>query len=74
MSFLMTVPDEVGSAATGLTDIGSSLNAARTAAALPTVGIVAAAGDQVSAAVAVPAMMARFRKSSRNASLVSAIR
>ncbi|MDR3664995.1 MAG: PE family protein, partial [Mycobacterium sp.] len=52
MSFLVTVPEEVGSAATGLTDIGFSLSAARTAAALPTTGIVASAEDQVSAAVA----------------------
>ncbi len=52
MSFLMAVPEEVGAAATSLTDIGSALNDARAAAALPTAGVVAAAEDQVSAAVA----------------------
>ncbi|MGB9308924.1 MAG: PE family protein, partial [Mycobacterium sp.] len=52
MSFLMTVPDALSSAATDLADIGSTLNHANTAAALPTTGILAAAEDEVSAAIA----------------------
>ena len=52
MSFVMTVPDVFGTAATDLANIGSSLNAASQVAAGPTTALVAAAEDQVSAAIA----------------------
>ena len=50
MSFLITAPEALGSAATDLTNIGSTLNAASNAANLPTTGVLAAAEDEVSAA------------------------
>ena len=51
MSFVTVVPEHVGHAAGQLENIGSALTAANAAAA-PTTGVVAAAGDEVSAAVA----------------------
>jgi hypothetical protein len=42
----------LASAATDLAGIGSSLNAANLAAAVPTTGVLAAGADQISAAVA----------------------
>jgi hypothetical protein len=52
MSFVTVVPEHVGQAAGQLENIGSALHAANAAAAVPTTGVVAAAGDEVSAAVA----------------------
>ena len=52
MSFVVAVPEAVAASASNLAGIGSALSASNAAAALPTTGVVAAAGDQVSAAVA----------------------
>ncbi|OBI41195.1 PE family protein [Mycobacterium sp. E796] len=52
MSFVSVVPASASEAARTLAGIGSELNAARSSAALPTTGVVAAAQDQVSIAVA----------------------
>jgi PE family len=52
MSFVTVATDPVAEAAKTLEGIGSGLSAARTAAAVPTIGIAAAAQDEVSAAIA----------------------
>ncbi len=52
MSFVMVAPEFVGQAAGQLANIGSSLSAAHTVAAGPTTGVMAAAEDEVSAAIA----------------------
>ncbi|MCV7099975.1 PE family protein, partial [Mycobacterium palustre] len=52
MSFLVAVPDTVATAAENLASIASSLSAANSAAALPTTSLPAAAGDEVSTAIA----------------------
>ena len=52
MSFVVAVPEALGTAATDLASLGSTLNAANAAAAAPTTGILAAAEDEVSAAIA----------------------
>ena len=52
MSFLTALPEALSSAAKDLTNIGSTLNVANTAAKLPTTWILAAAEDEVSAAIA----------------------
>ncbi len=52
MSFVTVAPEFVGQAAGQLESIGSALSAAHAAAAAPTTGVVAAAGDEVSAAIA----------------------
>ena len=52
MSFVIAAPEMMTSAATDLAGIGSTLSAANAAAAAPTTGIVAAASDEVSAAIA----------------------
>lgn len=52
MSFVIAVPDFIGSAATDLTGIGSTLSAANAAAAIPTTEILAAAEDEISTAIA----------------------
>lgn len=52
MSFVVAVPDFIGSAATDLTGIGSTLSAANAAAAIPTTEILAAAEDEISTAIA----------------------
>jgi PE family len=51
-SFVIASPDVLASASRDLTGIGSAIRAANAAAASPTTGIVAAAGDEVSAAIA----------------------
>jgi hypothetical protein len=51
MSLVIAAPELMTSAATDLASIGSTLNAAHAAAAAPTTGIVAAAEDEVSAAI-----------------------
>ncbi|QUR68799.1 PE domain-containing protein [Mycobacterium spongiae] len=52
MSYVVAVPEVVAAAATDLAGIGSTLNAANVAAAVPTMGVLAAGADEVSAAVA----------------------
>jgi PE family len=52
MSFVTVAPEFVGQAAGQLENIGSELSAAHAAAAAPTTGVAAAAGDEVSAAIA----------------------
>ena len=52
MSYLVAAPEFLASTATDLSNIGSTLNAATSAAASPTTGILAAARDEVSAAIA----------------------
>jgi PE-PPE domain/PE family len=52
MSYVIAAPEIMTLAATDLADIGSVLTAAKAAAAAPTTGIVVAAQDEVSAAIA----------------------
>ena len=52
MSYVVAVPEFLGSAATDLSTIGSMLTAANAVAAVPTTGVLAAAEDEVSAAIA----------------------
>jgi len=52
MSYVIAAPELMTSAATDLSHIGSALTAANAAAAAPTTGIVVAAQDEVSAAIA----------------------
>jgi PE family len=52
MSYVIAVPELMTSAATDLTTIGSALTAAKAAAPTPTTGILVAAEDEVSAAIA----------------------
>ncbi len=52
MSYVLTVPDAVSAAAADLEAIGSTIRGAGLVAAGPTSGVVAAAGDEVSAAIA----------------------
>ncbi|OBK52033.1 PecA family PE domain-processing aspartic protease [Mycobacterium sp. 1081908.1] len=52
MSFLLAVPEVMSDATTSLASIGSTVSAAQAAAAAPTTGVLAAAGDEVSTAIA----------------------
>ncbi len=52
MSYVFAAPEYVAAAATDLADLGSTIDSARMAASGPTASIVAAAEDEVSAAVA----------------------
>src|SRR5215469_9838319 len=52
MSYVIAAPELMTSAATDLSNIGSALTAAKAAAAAPTTGVLAAAEDEVSAAIA----------------------
>src|SRR5215472_13717984 len=52
MSYVIAAPELMASAATDLATIGSTLNVANAAAAVPTTGVLAAAEDEVSAAIA----------------------
>ena len=52
MSSLVAAPEFLASAATDLSNIGSTLTAANAAAATRTTGVLAAAEDEVSAAIA----------------------
>lgn len=55
MSFVVAAPEVVVAAASDLAGIGSAIGAANAAAAVPTMGVLAAAaGDEVSAAIAKP--------------------
>jgi PE family len=52
MSFVIAVPEMMASAASDVAGIGSMIGEANAAAAAPTTGVLAAAGDEVSAAIA----------------------
>jgi PE family len=52
MSFVIAVPELLGTAATDLAGVGSTLSAANAAAGAQTTGVLAAAEDEVSAAIA----------------------
>lgn len=52
MSFLQATPEALATAASNIAGIGTEINSANAAAALPTTKLVAAAADQVSAEVA----------------------
>ena len=52
MSFVSVVPEVVVAAGADLTSIGEAIRYANTAAATPTTAVLAAAGDEVSAAIA----------------------
>ena len=52
MSFLVAVPETLSAASTVLGNIGSTLNTANAMAAPATTSLVAAAGDEVSEAIA----------------------
>jgi hypothetical protein len=52
MSLLIAAPESMTAAATDLANIGSALSAAHTAAATPTVAMIPAAADEVSASIA----------------------
>jgi hypothetical protein len=58
MSFVFAVPETVADAASGLTVVGSAVSAANAAASAQTTGVVAAAADEVSTAVA--SLFSRF--------------
>ncbi len=49
MSFMTATPSVIGSAATDLTNIGAALSSANGAAAIPTMRVLAAGADEVSA-------------------------
>src|SRR5262245_414631 len=52
MSFVIAAPEFLTEAASGLSDIGSSIEAANAAAAAPTAAVLAAGTDEVSKAIA----------------------
>src|SRR5271170_3786997 len=52
MSYLIAVPEVLGTAATDLASLGSTISSANAAAATQTTGVLAAAEDEVSAAIA----------------------
>lgn len=52
MSFVTTKPDMLASATGNLVGIGSAISAANAAAATPTIGLIAATTDEVSAQTA----------------------
>ena len=52
MSFVIAVPEAVTNAAANLASLGSTISTANAAAAAPTTGMLAAAGDEVSEAIA----------------------
>ncbi|ORA12596.1 PE family protein [Mycobacterium asiaticum] len=52
MSYLLTVPESLAAAATDVDEIAAAIHAANAAAAGRTSGLLAAAGDEVSAAIA----------------------
>lgn len=52
MSFVQVAPEMLAAAATDVQSIGSALSAAHAAAAAPTIGVLAAGADEVSAALA----------------------
>src|SRR6516225_10203043 len=52
MSWVIAAPEMVESAASNLAGLGSTISEANAAAATPTTAVIAAAGDEVSAAIA----------------------
>jgi hypothetical protein len=52
MAYVIAHPEMMAAAATDVATIGSTLNAAHTAAAAPTLAVMPAAADEVSAGVA----------------------
>ena len=52
MSFVTTQPESLAASAGALQGIGSAVNAGNAAASAPTTGVVPAAGDEVSALLA----------------------
>ena len=52
MSFVIAAPESVTEAARSLSSLGSAINAAHSAASAPTTGVLAAASDEVSVAIA----------------------
>lgn len=52
MSYVLAAPEVFAAAASDVAGIGSSLSAANVAAAVSTTGVLTAAGDEVSAAIA----------------------
>lgn len=52
MSFVIATPEMVAAAAADLANIGSTVSAANATAAAPTIGMLAAGADEVSAAIA----------------------
>src|SRR6516165_10616575 len=52
MSFVIAAPEFVTAAASDLASLGSTISSANAAAATPTTGVLAAAEDEVSAAIA----------------------
>lgn len=52
MSFVVTIPEALAAVATDLAGIGSTIGTANAAAAVPTTTVLAAAADEVSAAMA----------------------
>ncbi len=59
---LMVAPELVAAAAADLTGIGQAISAANAAAAGPTTQVLAAAGDEVSAAIAALRCRRRSRR------------
>jgi hypothetical protein len=54
MYFVIAIPDGMAAAATDLAGIGSAISTANAAAAAPTNWVLAAAEDEVSAAIVAP--------------------
>lgn len=54
MSFVFAVPEMVAATASDLASLGAALSEATAAAAIPTTQVLAAAADEVSAAIAKP--------------------
>ena len=52
MSYVIAAPEMIAAAATDVATIGSNLSAAHTAAAAPTLAVIPAAADEVSAGIA----------------------
>ena len=52
MTYVVVAPEMVAAAATDLANVGSTLSAANAAAPAPTMGVLAAGADEVSAAIA----------------------
>ena len=52
MSYVMAAPEMIAAAATDVAAVGSTLSAAHMAAAAPTVAVIPAAADEVSASIA----------------------
>lgn len=72
MSFVVAVPEKLSAAAANLQSIGSALSAETTAAAGPTVAVVPAAADEVSALTAArfAAHAQRFQELSARAAAI----